>query len=62
MAAEAGAAPAPVDLRAALEDAERAAILSALARADGAIGKAADLLGISRKDLWEKMRRYDMER
>lgn len=62
MAAEADAAPAPVDLRTAVEDAERAAILSALARADGAIGKAADLLGISRKNLWEKMRRYDMER
>jgi DNA-binding NtrC family response regulator len=62
IAAEAETAPAPVDLRTAVEDAERAAILSALARADGAIGKAADLLGISRKNLWEKMRRYDMER
>ena len=51
-----------VDLKTAVEDAERAAILSALARADGAIGKAAEFLGISRKNLWEKMRRYDIER
>lgn len=54
--------PDPIDLKTAVEDAERSAILSALARADGAIGKAADLLGISRKNLWEKMRRYDIER
>lgn len=51
-----------VDLKTAVEDAERSAILAALARADGAIGKAAEFLGISRKNLWEKMRRYDIER
>jgi len=54
--------PEPIDLKAAVEEAERTAILAALARCDGAIGKAADLLGISRKNLWEKMRRHAIER
>lgn len=54
--------PEPTDLKTAVEDAERTAILGALARSDGAIGKAAEGLGISRKNLWEKMRRYGIER
>lgn len=52
----------PVDLKTAVEDAERLAIVTALARSDGAIGKAAEILAISRKNLWEKMRRYGIER
>lgn len=54
--------PEPTDLKTAVEDAERAAILGALARSEGAIGRAAEVLGISRKNLWEKMRRYGIER
>ena len=40
-----------------LEQAEREAILAALAWSRGRQGRAAELLGISRKGLWEKRRR-----
>lgn len=52
---------APIDLRSAVEEAERNAILTALTYNDHVIGKTADSLGISRKNLWEKMRRYGLE-
>jgi two-component system response regulator AtoC len=48
-------------LKATIADAERQAIRSALERHDWTIGKAAEDLGISRKSLWEKMRRYGIE-
>lgn len=59
---EAESLPEPTSLKTAVEDAERTTILRALARFDGAIGKAAEALGISRKNLWEKMRRYGVDR
>ncbi len=40
--------------------AERGHILQALKQTDGHVTKAADLLGISRTTLWEKMRKHDM--
>ena len=40
--------------------AEKEAILRALAKTDGVKNLAADLLGISRKNLWEKMRNYGL--
>jgi two-component system response regulator AtoC len=49
-------------LRGSVEEAERAAILEALVRNGWAISRTADSLGISRKNLWEKMRRYRIER
>ncbi len=49
---EAAGPPAP------LAEVERRQILAALAFARGRQGKAAELLGISRKNLWEKRRRY----
>ena len=49
-------------LKETVEDAERAAILGALDQADGAIGEAAETLGISRKNLWEKMKRHGIAR
>jgi DNA-binding NtrC family response regulator len=49
-------------LRDSVEEAERTAILEALVRNDWAISRTADVLGISRKNLWEKMRRYRIER
>ena len=52
----------PSDLKTVVEDAERTAIQAALDRAEGAIGKAAEMLRISRKNLWEKMKRYGIER
>ena len=44
-------------LHAMVEDAERAHIRRALARCSGSVTKTAELLGVSRKTLWEKMKR-----
>jgi DNA-binding NtrC family response regulator len=49
-------------LRGSVEEAERVAITEALVRNGWAISKTAQRLGISRKSLWEKMRRYRIER
>ena len=49
-------------LRGSVEGAERTAILEALVRNDWAISKTAQILGISRKSLWAKMRRYRIGR
>jgi transcriptional regulator with PAS, ATPase and Fis domain len=43
-------------LRKALREEERRLIREALAKAGGHKGNAADLLGISRKSLWERCR------
>jgi DNA-binding NtrC family response regulator len=40
-----------------VEETERIHIQRALSRAGGSVSKTADLLGISRKTLWEKMKR-----
>ncbi|MFZ5539501.1 MAG: sigma-54-dependent transcriptional regulator [Pseudomonadota bacterium] len=47
-------------LQAIVEQAERQHIRRALALAEGSISRTADMLGISRKTLWEKMRRLDI--
>lgn len=56
-----GVAEAPLEaiapLYAMVEDAERTHIRRALARCAGSVTKTAELLGISRKTLWEKMKR-----
>lgn len=49
-------------LRDSVEEAERAAIVDSLVRNGWAISRTAQILGISRKNLWEKMRRYQIER
>ncbi len=49
-------------LRQSIEEAERNAIAKALAEKGGKISQAADSLGISRKNLWEKMKRYRIEK
>ena len=49
-------------LRQSIEEAERKAIHKALAENGGIINQAADSLGISRKNLWEKMKRYEIEK
>lgn len=49
-------------LRHSIENAERKAINHALVKNDGKINQAADSLGISRKNLWEKMKRYGIEK
>lgn len=43
-----------------VEDAERKHIRRALHRCDGSVSKTAELLGISRKTLWEKMKRLEV--
>jgi two-component system response regulator AtoC len=61
-----GAAQAPStvagSLRDALEGAEQEAIRLALDHSGWAMAQAAAILGISRKNLWEKMRRYGIGR
>lgn len=47
-------------LHAVVEDAERGHIRRALSHCDGSVGKTADVLGISRKTLWEKMKRLEI--
>ena len=49
-------------LRGSIAAAERNAILEALVRNDWAVSRTAQVLGISRKNLWEKMRRYHIDR
>jgi transcriptional regulator of acetoin/glycerol metabolism len=44
-------------LHAMVEEAERRHILSALERTGGSVMKTSELLGISRKTLWEKMKK-----
>jgi DNA-binding NtrC family response regulator len=47
-------------LHAVVEDAERGHIRKALDQCAGSVGKTADVLGISRKTLWEKMKRLEI--
>ncbi|MES9947156.1 MAG: sigma-54 dependent transcriptional regulator [Candidatus Thiodiazotropha sp.] len=49
-------------LRHSIETAERKAIIMALTENDGKMSQAADALGISRKNLWEKMKRHGIEK
>jgi len=50
-----------LDLRAVRERAERQAVVAALARTDGNIAKAADLLGVSRPTLYDLMARLGVK-
>ncbi|MBS0293398.1 MAG: PEP-CTERM-box response regulator transcription factor [Proteobacteria bacterium] len=50
-----------LDLRLTREAAEQRAVLAALARADGTIAKAADLLGVSRPTLYDLMHRLGLK-
>lgn len=52
----------PPALRAVKEASERETILAALDRHHWAMAETAKALGISRKNLWEKMRRHHIER
>jgi DNA-binding NtrC family response regulator len=49
-----------VPLHAAVEETERVHIRRALGRANGSVTRTAELLGISRKTLWEKMKRLSI--
>ncbi|MGD9773040.1 PEP-CTERM-box response regulator transcription factor [Diaphorobacter sp.] len=50
-----------LDLRQMREAAEQRAVLAALARADGTVAKAADLLGVSRPTLYDLMHRLGLK-
>ena len=49
-------------LKQSIETAERKAIITALTENDGKMSQTADALGISRKNLWEKMKRHGIEK
>jgi len=51
----------PINLRQIREDAEYKAVVKALARVDGNIAKAAELLGISRPTLYDLMNRHSIK-
>jgi two-component system, NtrC family, response regulator len=55
------AAGSDLDLRSARENAERQAIVAALARTNGNIVKAAEMLGVSRPTLYDLMRRLSIK-
>jgi len=50
-----------LDLRVARDDAERRVIIAALARADGNVVKAAEMLGVSRPTLYDMMHRFGLK-
>ena len=56
----AGEASEPLNLRAVRDEAERKAVVTALARTNGNIVKTAELLGISRPTLYELMNRFGL--
>jgi len=49
-----------MNLSSAMAKTEKACILEALRRTDGKRAKAAELLGISRKNLWEKLKQHNL--
>ncbi|MGN6826146.1 PEP-CTERM-box response regulator transcription factor [Paucibacter sp. M5-1] len=58
---DADGAIATLDLRTVRERAERAAVVTALARADGSIVKASEILGVSRPTLYDLMSRLQIK-
>jgi two-component system NtrC family response regulator len=51
----------PLNLRQVREEAERRAIVRSLARSDGNLAKAAELLGVSRPTLYDLLNRYGLK-
>ena len=59
--AEAGQQEQPINLRQVREEAEYTAIVRALARSDGNIGRAAEALGVSRPTMYDLMNRHSLK-
>jgi two-component system NtrC family response regulator len=57
----AGAGTSDLDLRRARETAERTTVVTAIARTNGNLAKAAELLGVSRPTLYDLMRRLAIQ-
>lgn len=51
----------PLNLRQVREEAERQAVLRALARSNGNIAQASELLGVSRPTLYDLMNRFGLK-
>jgi two-component system NtrC family response regulator len=51
----------PINLRHVRDKAERDALMKALARVDGNVAKAAELLGVSRPTIYDLMNRYRLK-
>lgn len=52
---------APLNLKQVRENAERLAIMQAMANSDGNISQAADVLGVSRPTLYDLMNKYGLK-
>jgi two-component system NtrC family response regulator len=52
----------PLNLREAREGAERREVVRALARVNGNLSKAADLLGVSRPTLYDLLNRFGLRK
>ena len=50
-----------LNLRKVRDDAERRAVIAALARLNGNVAKAADVLGVSRPTLYDLMHRFGLK-
>lgn len=55
------AVPEPVNLRQVREEAERNAVVKALARCNGNVAQAADMLGVSRPTLYDLINRFGLK-
>jgi DNA-binding NtrC family response regulator len=62
VAAQPGSGPTAATLREAVESAERQRILDALVQAGGNQTRAAELLGIGRRTLIDKLEHYNLPR
>jgi two-component system NtrC family response regulator len=51
----------PLNLRQVRDEAERGAVIKAMARCNGSVAQAAELLGVSRPTLYDLMNRFGLK-
>jgi two-component system NtrC family response regulator len=61
LATHAGVENEPLNLRQVRDEAERGAVIKALARCNGSVAQASELLGVSRPTLYDLMNRFGMK-